>query len=173
MNQPQPVSRVLSVPVHAVVVQILSTFQCCPLSCPHDLESGVLSDTSMDHPCGEGGLMLQSQRTGLVLGPRREPCRPGLTCLQETEDHTAQEAGAHGWGGAGGGPSGLSVDERERGSPGSPSEMSLSLPGPRANLSLRGPRPFPQRLKSEMNLSEHFTTWRTIQLNRHKPYKLL
>ena len=67
----------------------------------------------------------------------------GLTCLQETEDHTAQEAGAHGGGGAGGGPSGLSVDERERGSPGSPSEMSLSLPGPRAKLSLRGPRPFP------------------------------
>ena len=27
---------------------------------------------------------------------------------------------------------------RERGSPESPSEMSLSLPGPRANLSLRG-----------------------------------
>ena len=79
-------------------------------------------------------------------------------CLQETEDHTAQEAGAHGGGGAGRGPSGLSVDERERGSPGSPSEMSLSLPGPRANLSLRGPRPFPCRLKSEMNLSEQFTT---------------
>ena len=29
----------------------------------------------------------------------------------------------------------------ERGSPGSPSEMSLSLPGPRANLSLRGHAP--------------------------------
>ena len=40
---------------------------------------------------------------------------PGLTCLQETEDHTAQEAGAHGGGGAGGGPSGLSVDERGEG----------------------------------------------------------
>ena len=82
--------------------------------------------------------MLQSQHRGLVLGPRRGPCPPGLTCLQETEDHTAQEAGAHGEGGAGRGPSGLSVDERERGSPGSPSEMSLSLPGPRANLSLTG-----------------------------------
>ena len=35
--------------------------------------------------------------------------------------------------------------------------MSLSLPGPGANLSLRGPRLFPQRLKSEMNLSEQFT----------------
>ena len=40
---------------------------------------------------------------------------PGLTCLQEPEDHTAQEAGAHGGGGAGGGPSGLSVDERGEG----------------------------------------------------------
>ena len=37
---------------------------------------------------------------------------PGLTCLQEPEDHTVQEAGAHGGGGAGGGPSGLSEDER-------------------------------------------------------------
>ena len=42
---------------------------------------------------------------------------PGLTCLQETEDHTAQEAGDRGGGGsgAGGGPSGLSVDERGEG----------------------------------------------------------
>ena len=89
MDQPQPGSRVLSVPVHGVMTQILSTFQCRPLSCSHDLESGGLSDTSMDHPCGEGGPMLQSQRTGLVLGPRRGACPPGLTCLQEMEDHTA------------------------------------------------------------------------------------
>ena len=115
MEQPQPVSQVLSVSVHAVMTQILSTCQCRALSSPHDLESGVLSDPSMDRPCGEGGPMLQSQRTGLVLAPRRGPCPPGLTCLQETEDHTAQEAGAHGRGGAGGGPSGLSVDERGEG----------------------------------------------------------
>ena len=31
----------------------------------------------------------------------------------------------------------------ESGSPGSPSEMSLSLPDPRANLSLRGATPLP------------------------------
>ena len=134
-------SQVLSVPLHIIVAQILSTCQCRAVSSPHDLESEVLSDTSMDRPCGEGGLMLQSQWTGLQLAPRRGPCPPGLTCLQETEDHTAQEAGAHGGGGAGGGPSGLSVDERERGSPGSPSEMSLSLSGPGANLSLRGNAP--------------------------------
>ena len=115
MDQPQPVFRVLSVPVHAVMTQILSTFQCPALSSPHDLESGVLSDTRMDCPCGEGRSMLQSQWTGLVLAPRRGPCPPGLTCLQETEDHTAQEAGAHGGGGAGGGPSGLCVDERGEG----------------------------------------------------------
>ena len=88
--------------------------------------------------------MLPSQCRGLVLAPRREPCSPGLTCLQETEDHTAQEAGAHGRGGVGGGPSVLSVDERERGSPGRPSEMSLSLPGPRANLSRRAHAPSPR-----------------------------
>ena len=115
MDQPQPVSWVLSVPVQIVKAQILSTCQCRALSSPHDLESGVLSDPSMDRPCGEGGPMLQSQRTGLVLALPRGPCPPGLTCLQETEDHTAQEAGAHGRGGAGGGPSGLSVDERGEG----------------------------------------------------------
>ena len=74
------------------------------------MESGVLSDTSMDHACGEGGPMLQSQWTGLVLATPRGPCPQGLTCLQETEDHTAQEAGAYGGGGAGGGPSGVCVD---------------------------------------------------------------
>ena len=68
----------------------------------------------------------------------------GPTCLQEAEDHTAQEAGAHGGAGAGRGPSGLSVDERARGSPGSPSEMSLSMPGPRDNLSHGGHAPSPR-----------------------------
>ena len=74
MDQPQPVSWVLSIPVHIAEAQILSTCQCRALSCPHNLESGVLSDTSMDRPCGEGRPMLQSQRTGLVLAPRRGPC---------------------------------------------------------------------------------------------------
>ena len=109
----------------------------------------------------------------LSAGTLKGTLPPGLTCLQETEDHTAQEAGGHGGGGAGGGPSGLSVDERQRGSPGSPFEMSLSLPGPRANLSLRGPRPFPRRLKSEMKLSKEFTTGKPVQINGLEPYKLL
>ena len=74
MEQPQPVSQVLSVSVHAVMTQILSTCQCRALSSPQDLESGVLSDPSMDRPCGEGGPMLQSQRTGLVLAPRKGLC---------------------------------------------------------------------------------------------------
>ena len=74
MDQPQPVSQVLSVPVHIAEAQILSTCQCRIQSSPHDLESGVLRDTSMDRPCGEGGPMLQSQRTGLELEPRRGPC---------------------------------------------------------------------------------------------------
>ena len=84
----------------------------------------------MDRPCGQGGPMLQSQRTGLVLAPRRGPCPPGLTCLQETEDHTAQEAGAHGGGGVAEGPLVCVWIRGERGSPGSPSEMSLSLQAP-------------------------------------------
>jgi len=62
---------------------------------------------------------------------------------------------------------------REKGSPGSPSEMSLSLPGPTANLSLRGPCPFPRRLKSEMKLNKEFTTGKPVQINGLEPYKLL
>ena len=69
---------------------------------------------------------------------------PGLTCLQETEDHTAQEAGAHGGGEVAEGPLVCVWMRGERGSPGSPSEMSLSLPGSRANLSLRGHAPSPR-----------------------------
>ena len=74
MDQPQPVSWVLSVPVHIAKAQILSTFQSRALSSPHNLESGILSDPSMDRPCGEGGRMPQSQRTDLVLGPRKGLC---------------------------------------------------------------------------------------------------
>ena len=88
--------------------------------------------------------MLQSQGTGLVLAPRRGPCPPGLTCLQETEDQTAQEAGAHGRLGQAEGPLVCVWMRGERGAPGRPSEMSLSLPGPRANLSLRGHAPAPR-----------------------------
>ena len=51
----------------------------------------------------------------LSAGTPKGPLSPGLTCLQETEDHTAQEAGAHGGGGAGGGPSGVCVNERGEG----------------------------------------------------------
>ena len=95
--------------------------------------------------------MLQLQQTGLVLAPRRGPCPPGLTCLQETEDHTAQEAGAHG----GGGYAEITLVcvwmRGERGSPGSPSEMSLSLPGLGANLSLRGHAPTPRGSKQKGN----------------------
>ena len=117
--------------------------------------------------------MLQSQWTGLLQAPRREPCPPGLTCLQEPEDHTAQEAGAYGRAGQEEGPLECVWMRGEKGSPGSPSEMSLSLPGPRANLSLRGHAPSPLRLKSEMNLNKEFTTGKPVQINGLEPYKLL
>ena len=157
MDQPQPVSRVLFVPVHKVMIQILSICQYCALSCPHDLESGVLSDTSMDHPCGR-------RIDAAVTAQRLSAWTPKGTLPPRTHlpagDRRPHSPGGRGswWGWGRWRPSGLSVDERKRGSPGSPSEMSLSLPGPRANLSLRGPRPLPQRLKCEMNLSEQFTT---------------
>ena len=143
MDQPQPVSQVLSVPVHGVMTQILSTCHCHPLSCRHDLESGGLSDTSMDHPCGEGGPMLQSQRRGLVLAPKGS--LPPRTHLPAGDRRPHSPGGRGSWRGRGGQRAlWVSVDERERGSPGSPSEMSLSLPGPRANLSLRGHAPSPE-----------------------------
>ena len=142
MDQPQPGSRVLSVPVHGVMTQILSTCHCHPLSCRHDLESGGLSDTSMDHPCGEGGPMLQSQRRGLVLAPKGT--LPPRTHLPAGDRRPHSPGGRGSWWGWGGQRAlWVSVDERERGSPGRPSEMSLSLPGPTANLSLRWARPFP------------------------------
>ena len=87
--------------------------------------------------------MLQSQQTCLVLAPRQGPCPPGLTCLQ-TKDRPQSPGGQGSWRGRGGQRAlWVSVDERKRGSPGSPSETSLSLPGPTANLSLRWARPFP------------------------------
>ena len=114
MDQPQPVSRVLLVPVHAIMTEILSTFQCRPLSCPHDLESRVLSDTRMDRPCGEGGLMLQSQWTCSVLAPPRGPCPQDSPACRRQKTTQPRRQGLMG-GGAGGGPSGLSVDERGEG----------------------------------------------------------
>ena len=144
MDQPQPVSQVLSVPVHRVMTQILSTCQCRVLSCPHDLESGVLSDSSMDRPCGEGGPMLQSQRTRLVLAPRRGPCPQDSPACRRQKTTQPRRQGLMVEAGQVEGPLICVWMRREMGSPESPSEMSLSLPGPRANLSLRGHAPSPR-----------------------------
>ena len=150
MDQPQPMSQVLLVPVHRVMTQILSTSHCRPLSSSHILESGVLSDTmwsssTWTSPVEKEDRCCSHSRHAWCWHPQGDPApQDSPACRQKTEDHRAQEAGAHGGVGAGGGPSGLSVDERERGSPGSPSEMSLSLPGPRANLSVRGHIPSPR-----------------------------
>ena len=89
--------------------------------------------------------MLQSQQTCLVMAPRQGPCPPGLTCLQ-TKDRRPHSPGGRGsWRGRGGQRAlWMSVDERKRGSPGSPSELSESQPGPRESLSLRGHAPSPR-----------------------------
>ena len=144
MDQPQPVFRVLSVPVHAVMTQILSTFQCRALSSPHYLESGVLSDSSMDCPCGDGGPMLQSQQTGLVLAPRRGPCPQDSPACRRQKTTQPRWQGLMVEAGQAEGPLICVWMRREMGSPESPSEMSLSLPGPGANLSLRGHAPSPE-----------------------------
>ena len=144
MDQPQPMYWVLSVPVHIAKAQILSTFQCRALSSPHDLESGVLSDRSMDRPCGEGGLMLQSQRTGLVLALRRGPCPQDSPACRRQKTTQPRRQGLMAGAGQAEGLLRCVWMRGERGSPGSPSEMSLSLPGPTANLSLRGHAPSPR-----------------------------
>ena len=142
MDQPQPMSRVLSVPVHRVVTQILSTFQCHALSCPHNLESGGLSDTCMDRPCIRRTVAaVTADRLSAGTWKGTLPPRTHLPA----GDRRPHSPGGRGswWGWGRWRPSGLSVDERKRGSPGSPSEMSLSLPSPREILSLRGHAPSP------------------------------
>ena len=93
MDQPQPVSQVLSVPTQIVMTQILSTIKCCALSCPHDLESGVLSDTHVDRPCGEGGPMLQSQQKCLCWHPQGDPTPKTHQPAENRRPHRGIEAG--------------------------------------------------------------------------------
>ena len=143
MDQPQPVSWVLSIPVHIAKAQILSTCQSRALSSPHNLESGVLSDPSMDRPCGEGGPMLPSQRTGLVLGRRRGHFPQDSPACRRQKTTQPRRQGLMAGVGQVEGPLECVWLRGERGSPGSPSEMSLSLPGSRANLSLRVHAPSP------------------------------
>ena len=102
MDQPQPVSWVLSVPGHTVRTQIMSTVKCHAMSCLHDLETGVLSDTSVDHPCGR---RTDAAVTAEMLAPRRGPCPQDSPDCRRQRPH---------WG-AGRGPPVLSVDEREEG----------------------------------------------------------
>ena len=123
-------SWVLSVPVHTVMTQILSTCQCHILSSPHDLESGVLSDPSMDRPCGEGGPMLQSQRTGLVLAPGRGLCSQDSPACRRQKTTQPRRQGLMAGAGQAEGLLRCVWIRGERGSPGSPSEMSLSLQAP-------------------------------------------
>ena len=103
---------------------------------------GVLSDTSMDHPCGRRiDAAVTAQRLSAWTLKGTLPPRTHLPA----GDRRPHSPGGRGswWGWGRWRPSGLSVDERERVSPGSPSEMSLSLPSPRDILSLRGHAPSP------------------------------
>ena len=61
------------VPTHIVMTQILSTIKCCALSCPHDLESGVLSDTHVDRPCRRRRTDAAVTAEMPVLAPPRGP----------------------------------------------------------------------------------------------------
>ena len=88
--------------------------------------------------------MLQSQRTGLVMAPRRGPCP--RTHLPAGDRRPHSPGGGGSWRGVGQaeGPLECVWMRREKGSPGSPSEMSLSLLGPGAKLSHGGHAPSPR-----------------------------
>ena len=103
-----------------------------------------LSDPSMDRLCGQGGRMLQSQRTGLVLAPRRGPCPQDSPACRRQKTTQPRRQGLMARPGWLEGPLVCVWMREERGSPGSPSEMSLFLPGPGANLSHVGHAPFPR-----------------------------
>ena len=83
--------------------------------------------------------MLQSQRTGLVLAPRRGPCPQDSPACRRQKITQPRRQGLMVGAGQTEGPLVCMWMRRERGSPESPSEMSLSLPGPREILSLRTP----------------------------------
>ena len=148
MDQPQPVSQVLLVPVHRVMTQILSTSHCRPLSSSHILESGVLSDTmwsssTWTSPVEKEDRCCSHSRHAWCWHPQGDPApQDSPACRRRKTTQSRRQglmAGAGGWRALW-----VSVDEREKGSPGSPSEMSLSLPGPTGNLSLRGHAPSPR-----------------------------
>lgn len=141
MDQPQPVSQVLSVPVHIAVVQILGTFQGRVLSCPQDPEFWVLSDTSIPWTCGEGEADAADAGDTLGAGTPKGTL-PG-THLPAGDRRSHSTGGWCPWQGRRAGRGVFCVLRRgQRGSPGSHSEVSLSLPGPRANPS-QGATPLP------------------------------
>ena len=88
--------------------------------------------------------MLQSQRTGLVLAPRRGPCPQDSPACRRQKTIQPRRQGLMAGAGQAEGLLRCVWMRGERGSPGSPSEMSLSLPGPREILSLRGHAPSPR-----------------------------
>ena len=88
--------------------------------------------------------MLQSQRTGLVLEPRRGPCPQDSPACRRQKTTQPRRQGLMAGAGQVEGPLECVWMRGDRGSPGSPSEMSLSLPGPRDNLSHGGHAPSPR-----------------------------
>lgn len=99
MDQPQPMSRVLSIPGHVVVVLVLFTSQRHALSCPQDLESGGLSDASIHGPCGEGD---KADATDTTERPRAGTLRFALRKGTLLRTHLpAGDPGPHSTGGRG------------------------------------------------------------------------
>ena len=88
--------------------------------------------------------MLQSQRTGLVLASRRGPCPQDSPACRRQKTTQPRRQGLMAGAGQVEGPLVRVWMRAERGFPGSPSEMSLSLPGPGANLSHGGHAPSPR-----------------------------
>ena len=89
MGQPQPVSQVLLVPVHIVMVISLVTFQSHCLSCHCDLVSCILSVLASTGPVRDrADVIIPKGRLVLRSWEFQGETPPVLTCPQEIQSHT-------------------------------------------------------------------------------------
>lgn len=109
-DQSQPLPRVLSVPVHGVMIKVLFTVQGRISSFLSEKVFWGLSDFTTHCACERKRKVLETQPKGaprllgwekgldLELGIFRTglcSLNPGLTCSQETKGHTAEHLVAH------------------------------------------------------------------------------
>jgi hypothetical protein len=96
MDQSQPMTRVLSIPVHVVMLVSLMAAQSHLSSCLSDLVSWILGDCRLRVACNREwySVMMLPQGKGLGISRKEVHPWPALTCPQKTEGHI-EEVGAH------------------------------------------------------------------------------